>query len=476
MASVSHSQTDSLFIFERGFMKILNMIPILFLAFFFSITAFSQQAIIKVGEAKSRKSNFALPYFNNIGANQSGTATKAAGEVYSSTKKNLEFSTYFNMMPLTSFLEDTTNLSAKPKTSDPNGFKFDSWKTIGAEFLLRATYSVIEKDLTVETYLYQVDQAKLLVGKRYKANINQTEQIGNTIANDILEVLTGKRGSFMSKIVTTTDKTGYKEVITMSLEGNDVNTITRDRSVAISPNWSPNGKKLIYSIYTRRVGSAQQNLTMFMHDLTTGKRQILSNRNGLNSGGSFSPDGQYIYLTISKGGSPDIYKITLSGEQVSQLTKGPAGAMNVEAAVSPDGSKIAFSSDRGGNPMVYVMNSDGSNIKRLTFQGKYNSTPTWSPDGKKIAFAGQVENYFDIFVMDSDGSNITRVTSATKANGRRASNEDPSFSPDGRFVVYTSNRTGHNQIFMSSIDGTQERRVTNDSYNYFKPKWSNNLE
>ncbi len=78
--------------------------------------------------------------------------------------------------------------------------------------------------------------------------------------------------------------------------------------------------------------------------------------------------------------------------------------------------------------------------------------------------------------MDADGSNINRVTSATKTNGKRASNEDPSFSPDGRFVVYTSNRTGHNQIFMSSIDGTQERRVTNDSYNYFKPKWSNNLE
>ena len=457
-------------------MKYFTTLIGLFFILLFSAIGYSQQAIIKVGDAKSRKSNFALPYFNNIGANQSGAATKAAGEVYSSTKKNLEFSTYFNMMPLSSFLEDTTNLSTKPKASDPNGFKFDSWKTIGAEFLLRASFSLIDKELTVETFLYQVDQSKLIIGKRYKANINQTEQIGNTIANDILEVLTGKRGSFMSKIVATTDKTGYKEVLTMSLEGNDVTTVTRDRSVAISPNWSPNGKKLIYSIYTRRVGSPQQNLTLFMHDLTTNKRQILSNRNGLNSGGSFSPDGQFIYLTISKGGSPDIYKITLTGEQVSQLTKGPAGAMNVEAAISPDGSKIAFSSDRGGNPMVYVMNNDGSNVKRLTFQGKYNSTPTWSPDGKKIAFAGQVENYFDIFVMDSDGSNITRVTSSTKANGKRASNEDPSFSPDGRFVVYTSNRTGHNQIFMSSIDGTQERRVTNDSYNYFKPKWSNNLE
>ncbi len=454
----------------------MKIFSLLFIFLFLSLTVFSQQAVIKVGEAKSRKSNLAFPYFNNTGTDQSGAATKAAGEIYNSAKKNLELSTYFQMMPLTAFLENTTNLSVKPKTSDANGFKFDSWKTIGAEFLIRASYSLTEKDLTVETFLYQIDQSKLLVGKRYKANINQTEQIGNTIANDILEAITGKRGSFMSRILATTDKTGYKEVLSMSLEGTNATTITHDRSVAISPNWSPNGKKIVYSIYTRRVGAAQQNLTLFLHDLTTNKRSILSNRNGLNSGGSFSPDGQYVYLTISKGGSPDIYKIGLNGDQVNQLTKGPAGAMNVEAAVSPDGSRIAFSSDRGGNPMVYVMNSDGSNVKRLTFQGKYNSTPSWSPDGKKLAFAGQVENYFDIFVMDSDGSNISHVTSATKSNGKRASNEDPSFSPDGRFVVYTSNRTGKNQIFISSLDGSQERRVTNDSYNYFKPKWSNNLE
>ncbi len=442
-----------------------------------SQNSFSQEPLIKVGDAKSKKSDLAFPSLNNIGTNKSSSTLKVAADIYNTAKGDLELSTYFNILSPASYLENTADLSPKPKSIDAaGGFKFDTWKTLDAEFLIRATYFIVDNEMTVESFLYNVNQQKLLVGKRYKGNVNQAVQIGHTFANDILETLTGRKGFYLSKFIATFDKSGYKEVVTMNWDGSNLDTLTSDRSVAISPNWSPDGKSVIYSIYTKKVRSAQQNLTMFIHDIVKGKRTILSNRNGLNSGGSFSPDGKYVYLTISKNGTPNIYKINLKGEEVAQLTRGPAGAMNVEVAVSPDGSKLAFSSDRGGSPMIYTMNSDGSNVQRRTFQGKYNSTPTWSHDGKKLAFAGQTESYFDIFTMDADGGNMSRITSALKKNGRRASNEDPSFSPDGRYIVYTSNRDGRNQIYINDLAGTNEHRVTNDSYNYFKPKWSNNVE
>lgn len=442
----------------------------------FSSSVFAQNAYIKVGDAQAKKSNLAFPIMNQLNAAKTGQHIKLATEVHKTALKDLELSTYFNVMKTDAFLEDTSVTSIKSKSLDAKGFGFETWKKISAEFLVRSSLAVIGDTISIEMYLYQVSESKTIVGKKYSAKSTQVTQIGHTIANDILEALTGSRSVFLSKIVATTDRTGYKEVITMNWDGSDAEIITRDRSVAIAPNWSPDGKKLLYSIYTRRVGSAQMNLTLFQHDLSTGKRSIISNRNGLNQGASFSPNGKFIYLTISQGGSPDLYKLDLKGDIVTRLTKGPSGAMNVEANVSSDGSKIAFSSDRGGNPSIYVMSSDGGTAKRLTFQGKYNSTPTWSPDGKKIAFASQIDHYFDIFIMDSDGSNLKRITTATKANGKRASNEDPSFSPDGRFVVFTSNRTGQYQIFVTSVDGNEERRVTNDSHNYFKPKWSNNLE
>lgn len=441
----------------------------------------AQQAYIKAGEAQAKKSNLAFPPFNNLGSNTSGLATAAAGDVYSTAKGDLDLSSYFSILSNEAYLENPAKTSLKPAPADSRGFKFEPLKTIGAEFVIRAGYAVTGQELTVEMYLYHVGESRLIVGKRYKTVVAQARQIGHTLANDIIEALTGTRAPFMAKIVTAFDNgAGSKEVATMNWDGSEFKQVTHHNSIALSPSWSPDGKKIAYSVFSKLIqkgGKKVSNVSLYLLDLDTGKRVLTSYRPGVNSGAVFSRDGKSLFLGMSMGsGSADIYKINLKGEIETRLTKGPAGAINVEPSLSPDGSRIAFSSERGGRPMIYVMNADGSNVKRLTFKGIYNSSPSWSPDGKKIAFAGQDGANFDIYVMDADGSNIRRITSALKSNGRPANNEDPSFSPDSRYLVYTSNRTGQNQIYISTVDGSEERRVTHDSKNYYRPKWSVNLE
>ncbi|MBC7743404.1 MAG: PD40 domain-containing protein [Bdellovibrionaceae bacterium] len=462
-------------------MKYLVLLVLISTCLFFQ-TVSAEQAYIKLGEASSRKSNLAFPYFNNLGSNNTGAATSAAADIHANAHRNLELSSYFQMMSNSVFLEDPAKTSIKPAPTQADGFKFEPLKKVGAEFLIRTGYSIVGSDLTVEMFLYQVSQSKLIVGKRYKATIGQTRQIGHTLANDVIEALTGIRGPFMSKIVATSDRGAGqgKEVVTMNWDGTEIEQVSHHNSVALSANWSPDGKKIAYSVFSKFIkkdGSSLSNVSLYLLDLMTNKRVLTSYRPGVNSGAVFAPDAKSLYLGMSMGsGAADIYKINLNGEIVNRLTKGPAGAINVEPSVNPDGSKIAFSSERGGRPMIYTMSSDGGNVKRLTFQGVYNSSPSWSPDGKKIAFAGQDQDHFDVFVMNADGSNIVRVTSAKRGNGKGAHNEDPSFSPDSRYLVYTSNRSGKNQIYISTVDGSEERRVTNDSNNYYKPKWSKNLE
>ena len=450
---------------------------------FISLGANAQTSYIKIGDAKAKKTVLGLAYFNNLGSSNTGSATAITADIHKLLKDDLNLSTYFQIVDNAGFLEDPSKTSIKPTGKESNGFKFEPLKTAGMEYALRTGYSVVGSDLIVESFLYDVEKKDLVVGKRYKAPVGAARQIGHTMANDILEALTGVRGAYMSKLVMTSDRAGgqSKEVYTMNWDGSDVDKISNHKSSALSPNWSPDGKKVVYSVFTtfiRKGASSTTNVSLYTYDTTTAKRTLTSYRPGINSGATFSPDGKSIFLGMSNGtGAADIYRINLSGDVMKRLTTGPAGAINVEPSPNPEGTKIAFSSERGGRPMIYTMDSDGSNAKRLTWDGEYNSSPSWSPDGKKIAFAGQSEKkHFDIFVMNADGSNIVRVTTAKKANGTWAHNEDPSFSPDSRYVVYTSNRTGKNQVYISTIDGSEERRVTNDSHNYYRPKWSRNIE
>lgn len=433
---------------------------------------------IDLGKARTKKSLLAFPPLQFTGSPVGSKYQIVGAEIFSVVTNNLSVAPYFQFIPQKAFLEDTSKTGLTPAPGNPQGFRFQSWSAIGAEFLIRGAFSLAGDDLSLEAYVYHVGKAQLVMGKKYRGTAGSARRIAHTFSNDILEALTGKKGMYLSKIVMTSDRSGgkEKEVYIMDWDGANLIKVTNHRSIALSPAWSPDAKKIAYTAYVQRKSSKMRNADLFVYDLSSGRRTITSYRPGINSGANFDPDNKHIYLTISQGRSPDIYKMNFNGEIIKKITNGPIGAINVEPAVSPDGSKIAFSSDRAGRPMIYVMNADGSSPKRITFAGAFNSSPVWSPDGSKIAFAAQDSNNFDIFVMNADGTGMIRLTSAKKPNGLPSNNEDPSFSPDGRFVMYTSNRTGKNQIFISTADGTEERRVTQDNFNYYKPKWSTNID
>jgi TolB protein len=432
---------------------------------------------IKVGEAKTKKSLLALPPLQ-LFSTASVSSKRIGTELYNVIVNDLDVSGYFQFLKQDAFLEDTAKTGLRPAGQDPRGFKFENWKQIGAEFLIKTGYTVTGSELELETYVYFVPQAKLIFGKKYTGSSKSARRMAHTFCNDVLERLTGNRGMYLSKFVFSSDRTGkgQKEIYVSDWDGHDIERISFHRAIALSPTWSPDNKSVVYTAFAYHTKAKKRNADLFMYELPSKKRYLLSSRTGINSGAAFTPDGKFLLLTVSHAGNPDIYRMTTEGESLVALTKGPAGAMNVEPAMSPQGDRIAFSSDRSGQPMIYIMDKDGKNVKRVTFAGKYNSSPSWSPDGKKIAFAGYDKNHFDLFIMDTTGMNLQRLTSAKKPNGKMSDNEDPCFAPDGRHIVFTSNRTGNNQIYITNLDGSDERRVTVDRFNYYRPKWSKNFE
>lgn len=435
---------------------------------------------IDVGQAQVKKSVMALTPLKYFGPDSANKRHISLGDnLYRTIHQNLDVSNYFTFLNPDGYLENPEKIGLKPAPGEVNGFNFDKWKTSGAEFLFRAGYRVVGGKITLDTYVYHIPKAALVMGKSYTGGENDYNLIAHTFSNDLIKALTGKPGAFLTKLVAVRQEAGKsgnqitKEIFLMDWDGRNQAAITNHSTISMSPAWSTAGDKIAYTSFAYHSKQKVRNADLFIYDIKSAKRFLVSYRKGINSGAAFAPGDNFLLLTLSSGGQADIYRMTSDGKTITPLTRGPAGAMNVEPAISPDGKQVAFSSDRAGRPMIYIMNIDGSNVRRITFAGKYNASPVWSPDGKQIAFAGQDSSHFDIFVINADKTNMKRLTSAKKKNGAPANNESPSWSPDGRNIAFSSDRTGQKQLYLVSPDGSNERQITSDpKYIWDRPKWS----
>ncbi|MDR3607370.1 MAG: translocation protein TolB [Oligoflexia bacterium] len=422
---------------------------------FFNFSHAADQPYIAVGEAKTKKTVIALPEIR--GTSDLAKYTKAINETVTN---DLLYMDLFQVLGPAATIENAANAGIVPST-----FKFSDWSSIGAEFLFKAQIGMQGEALTLEAYLYDVPQAKEVFGKRYVASTSDVNTIAHTVANNIVEALTGQRGIFLTKIaMTCSTRSGKKEIFMMNFDGSEPKQVTQHHSISFAPAWSPDSTKLAYSVYTRHRGNIK-NIDLYEFDFTTSTYRMISNRKGINSGAAYSPDGQSVTLTMSFLGNPEIFTLTPATSTVTRLTK--SLGFDVDPSWSPDGKTLAFVSSRSGKPMVYRMNADGSNPQRLTYAGVYNATPNWSPQGNKIVFAGWLEKHFDVFTMNPDGSHIERLTK------NEGSNEDPFFSPDGNFITFSSNRAGGQNVYVMNADGSFVKRLTYGMGNCTAPKWSN---
>ena len=78
---------------------------------------------------------------------------------------------------------------------------------------------------------------------------------------------------------------------------------------------------------------------------------------------------------------------------------------------------IAFVSNRSGSPQIYVQDLNNGREERLTFEGKYITSPSWS-SRNRIAFVSMDEGHFDLYAMNPD------VWSFRRLNEKNVNNYD----------------------------------------------------
>jgi TolB protein len=339
-------------------------------------------------------------------------------------------------------------------------FDMPAWRNAGTDLLIKSGYVVSGDAVSIEFRLYDVLTEKELAVKRYTGTKNDLRRVVHTFSDDIMAATTGIRGPFTCKMAYVSTATGNKELYLMDYDGQNVQRITRNGSINLYPDFSPNGRELIFTSYKKG------NPDLFRRELASGAEARVTTARGTNITGAFAPDGNRIALSMSKDGNAEIYIVTKEGKQLARLTSNEA--IDIAPAWSPDSSKMAFVSDRFGKPQVFLMDSDGKNPRRLTTSGAYNVSPRWSPRGDRIAYCRQMNGGFQIFSITPDGSSDTQLT-------HEGSNEHPRWSPDGRYIAFSSKRGGRESIFIMRSDGTGQTKVsrgnTADSHPVWSPRW-----
>ncbi|HEY1792763.1 MAG TPA: biopolymer transporter Tol [Opitutaceae bacterium] len=235
----------------------------------------------------------------------------------------------------------------------------------------------------------------------------------------------GLRGFFSSKLVFIGERTGHKEVYTSDLFFGSVRQITHDRAIAMSPRWSPDGGRILYTSYYRS-GFPD----IFLIDLDGYQRTVFESFKGTNSGARFNENGTQVAMVLSGEGQTEIYVADGQGHRVSRRTH--SDTAKASPCFSPDGSRIVFAMEPG--PQLYVIPAAGGYPRRVSPSGfsRYCAEPDWSranPD--KIAFTMQGGGY-QIAVLSLSSGTAQQVSRAP------FDGIEPSWLPDGRHLVYTA--------------------------------------
>jgi TolB protein len=437
-------------IMNKRLPKVLLLIGIV-LILFETLEIASAKIYIDIHTPSTRKLPIAIDPFKNLGTipDKENISSQLIGVM----THDLEISGFFQIIDPKSFIENPQTAGI---TSDK--INWTDWSTIGAEALVKGGFSLDGKNLMMEGRLFDVIQGKFLAGKRYFGKVEDFRLMAHKLVNEIIYQLTGEKSIFETKIAFVSTLSGNKEIYLMDVDGENRQRITSHRSICLSPVWSPDGKRMLFTSYKRG------NPDIYLKDIFYGNENIISKEKGLNISPAFSPDGKKIALTLSvEDGNSELFLINLNGNKLDRLTTD--WGTDVSPSFSPDGKRIAFVSDRSGSPQIYSLNVEDKSVKRLTFEGNYNASPEWSPRGDKIAFSRMMGNKFDIYVMDPDGSNCQKLTSI-------GNNEDPSWSPNGRYLIFSSDRERGKKLYIMQANGANQIRVTSGKGEDTSPAWS----
>ena len=340
---------------------------------------------------------------------------------------------------------------------------FDDWSILGVEAVVvgRVTQTG-ENAYDVQFQLFDVFGRDQLVGYRMPASRGTMRRVAHRAADMIYEKLTGIKGVFDTKVAyVTAEQRGNGRIYSLFVadqDGENEFKIMEDDDPIMSPAWSPDSRRLAYVSFDGNRSSIR------VQTLRTGNFIEVSRKPGINGAPAFSPDGRQLVITLGGvDGNLDIHVLDINSRQTRRITT--HRAIDTEGSWSPDGRYIYFTSDRSGGPQIYRVSANGGTPERVTFEGSYNARPRLSPDGSKLAMVHLDRGNYRIAVMDLKRKDLLVVSA-----GRQ--DESPSFAPNSDTLIYATRQSRDGVLESVTADGLIRQRLASGKGDVREPVWS----
>jgi TolB protein len=346
---------------------------------------------------------------------------------------------------------------------DAESIRYGTWRLLKVDYLVigevRDSAGGTGYDIVYQ--LFDVHTQEALLSQITSVGFGDLRFGAHRVADAIYERLTGVPGAFSTRIAyisaTGTGNDQNYQLFVADADGFNPQAVVGSPEPLLSPNWSPDGQRLAY------VSFEKGNSAIYVQNVATGQRELVSSGKGINGAPAFSPDGRFMAMTLSASGNPEIYIRDLTTGQKRQLTQ--HWAIDTEAVWAPDSQSVYFTSDRGGKPQIYRIPVMGGNPSRITLEGDYNARASISPDGTRIAMAHGRGNEYRIAVLDTD-------TGRTRILTPGVLDESPSFAPNGSMILYATREGSRGVLSAVSVDGNVRQRLILTEGDVREPAWS----
>ncbi|MBE5794113.1 MAG: transporter [Clostridiales bacterium] len=207
-------------------------------------------------------------------------------------------------------------------------------------------------------------------------------------------------------------------------------------------------------LYKQNIWNREEDQSILeIYDVETNQRTVVAEMDYCIEAPNWTPDGKALIYN-SEG---CMFRIDLETKEIRKIDTGYAIDCNNDHVLSFDGTQLAVShaTKEDGKSRIYTLPVEGGTPRLITPLAP-SYLHGWSPDGKTLCYCAERNGEYDIYTIPAEGGVETRLTDAPGLD------DGAEYDSQGEYIWFNSVRSGLMQAWRMKADGSQQTQMTFD--------------